>query len=157
MKVEFNNINLLTKVLLKKVIYVAFKELQQPGRISLSISFVKEGQIKDINSKHRGLDKVTDVLSFPSLQVKAGRPIVVADYLIDLDENGNVLIGDIVVCPSIAIQQAQEFGHSKKREVAFLVLHGLLHLFGYDHEDEKGMREMEEISERVLNKCKITR
>ena len=157
MKVEFNGINLLTKKLIKKVIYVALEELKQLKHISLSISFVGEGQIKDINSNHRGIDKGTDVLSFPSLDIGAGIQIVAADYPIDLDENENVFIGDIIVCPSIAIQQAEEFGHSKRREVAFLVLHGLLHLFGYNHEDEKGMREMEAISERVLSKCKITR
>lgn len=103
-------------------------------RGSVDILAVKPSRIQALNREYRSIDSVTDVLSFPS--VDAGQT------------PSDGFWGDIVLCPSRAAEQALEYGHSLKRELAFLTVHGMLHLFGFDHiqpEDETVM-----ISEQKL-------
>jgi probable rRNA maturation factor len=109
------------------------------GDVVLTVTFVDDEEIKAINAEHRGLDRPTDVLSFslvddpdPSFVVPPGQPRE---------------LGDVVVSYPRAVVQAEEYGHSVDREVAYLVVHGLLHILGYDHQlpDERhAMREREE-------------
>lgn len=120
----------------------------------LSVTLVDNDAIREINRAQRGIDRPTDVLSFPMLE---------------FDENGNaegeyemdgdfVMLGDIVISMERAHEQAQEYGHSFLREVAFLTAHSMLHLLGYDHEDDKqGEEIMCEKQEKVLNLLGITR
>ena len=103
-------------------------------RGSVDILAVMPTRIQTLNKEYRGIDSVTDVLSFPS--VEAG------------ETPSDGFWGDIVLCPSRAAEQAEEYGHSLMRELAFLTVHGMLHLFGFDHiepEDETVM-----ISEQKL-------
>jgi len=91
--------------------------------------------IRIINRESRQLDKATDVLSFPMFQLEAGNPPV--DWLDYQDpESGLVPLGDMCISLERAVAQAQEFGHSTRREVGYLTIHSMLHLLGYDHLDE---------------------
>ena len=97
-------------------------------------------QIREINRDFRNIDKPTDVLSFPLLTAKNGS-IDYTDY--DKDkQSGSILAGDIVISVDKTIEQAKDYGHSFKREMAFLTCHGMLHLLGYDHEDKDDERLM---------------
>ena len=102
------------------------------------------------------MDSATDVLSFPMLD--AIKPFTKENYPFDYDtKTDSVFIGSILICESVARRQAQEYGHGFEREHAYLFLHGLLHLLGYDHiadEDKKAMREREE---QILYLVEITR
>lgn len=115
----------------------------------VSVTFVDNAGIRELNNEHRGIDKETDVLSFP-LGDDDG-------YEIDPD-NDAIMLGDIVISLERAAQQAEEYGHSYRREVAFLITHSLFHLLGYDHvngeEEEKLMFGKQE---KVLDKLGITR
>lgn len=103
--------------------------------------------IQVINRESRDIDKPTDVLSFPMFQLEAGNPP--QDWQDYQDpESGLVPLGDMCISLERAIAQAQEFGHSTRREVGYLTIHSMLHLLGYDHLDEgpqkKQMRQREE-------------
>lgn len=115
----------------------------------ISVRFVDNEQIKELNAKYRNIDRETDVLSFP------------------LGENGEydrnpstnaALLGDIVISMQKAMEQAEEYGHSLDREVAFLAVHSMLHLLGYDHVDG-GMEavRMREKEETVLTQLGLKR
>ena len=116
----------------------------------VSVSFVSNNEIKNLNRIYRDKDSVTDVLSFP---------LTGADGSVEVNpETGAVLLGDVVISLETAVKQAQSFGHSLEREVGFLTVHSMLHLLGYDHEtsqlDQRIMREKEE---SVLEKLGISR
>ncbi|MBR1863158.1 MAG: rRNA maturation RNase YbeY [Ruminococcus sp.] len=105
----------------------------------VSVSFVNDKQIHELNLQHRGIDRSTDVLSFPLGE----------NGVYDINyETGAAVLGDIVISLETACRQAQIYGHSLEREVGFLTVHSMLHLFGYDHEEsslqERIMREKEE-------------
>ena len=103
---------------------------------ALSVTFVSRGEIRRINAATRGIDKVTDVLSFPMQDLIDGRltePLQAADLDYSLGQPA-VFLGDILICLEKAEQQAQALGHSFEREIAFLAAHGFLHLLGYDHD-----------------------
>ena len=102
------------------------KVLKQTGSVSVELSIVSEEEIKRLNSEFRSIDKVTDVLSFPLVEYEES---VAPAY----DED-RAMLGDIVISLERAAEQAEEFGHSFEREVAFLTAHSMLHLLGYDHE-----------------------
>ena len=119
----------------------------------ISLTFTDNEGIRCINRDYRGIDKATDVLSFPMLEFDDDE--VDAEFEM---ENGLVLLGDIVISIERAKEQAQEFGHSIRREVAFLTAHSMLHLLGYDHVDDKeGERMMIEKQNEALNALGITR
>mgnify|MGYP004657792527 FL=1 len=157
MKITFNNIGLKYRCLIKKVFSYALKSLGQPKNVELNMAFVSPRQIKYVNATQRGTDSVTDVLSFPMLDVKAPQ-IIDETYAADKNPlTGNYILGDVIVCKNVAEQQADEYDHSLKREVAFLCLHGLLHLLGYDHENPKDEAIMMGAADDILHKFKITR
>ncbi len=103
--------------------------------------------IQVINRTSRNIDRPTDVLSFPMFQLEAGNPPTDWDEYLD-PATGKCPLGDMCISLERAIAQAQEFGHSVKREVGYLTIHSMLHLLGYDHLDEgpqkKQMRAREE-------------
>ena len=120
----------------------------------ISITLTDNETIREINKTNRGIDKATDVLSFPLLEFDADG---VADGEYETDD-GYVMLGDIVISMERAMEQAREYGHSFLREVAFLTAHSMLHLLGYDHvDDEEGERVMNEKQESVLTALGITR
>jgi len=107
-------------------------------------------QIRGINKEFRDIDASTDVLSFPLLTAKNGR-VEFSDLDKDM-ENGLFLIGDIIISTEKAAAQAEEYGHSYEREIAFLTCHGMLHLLGYDHKDKEDERLMLSRQNEILNK-----
>ncbi len=116
----------------------------------VSVSFVSNNEIKNLNKIYRNKDSVTDVLSFP---------LTGSDGTTEINqETGAVLLGDIVISLETAVKQAANYGHSLEREIGFLTVHSMLHLLGYDHEtsqlDQRIMREKEE---SVLEKLGISR
>ncbi|MBR2646346.1 MAG: rRNA maturation RNase YbeY [Clostridia bacterium] len=127
--------------------------------ISLSIEFifVDEAEIQRLNREQRNIDKVTDVLSFPSLDGIKGEEIYGADYPYEIDEEGNLLIGSVAVCCQRAREQAEEYGHSYERELHYLLVHGIMHCLGYDHETDEERAEMREKEEYILGKMGIKR
>lgn len=116
----------------------------------VSVSFVSNNEIRNLNRIYRNKDSVTDVLSFP---------LTGDDGSVEINpETGAVLLGDVVISLETAVKQAQSYGHSLEREVGFLTVHSMLHLLGYDHEtsllDQRIMREKEE---SVLENLGISR
>jgi probable rRNA maturation factor len=99
------------------------------GSVEISVTIVDDEAIHELNLKHRGIDRATDVLSFP----------LGADGVYDVNQDtGAFLLGDIVISIEHAIKQAELYGHSFDREIAFLTVHSMLHLLGYDHETSEG-------------------
>ncbi len=116
----------------------------------IGVTFVDNNEIKELNSKHRNKDSVTDVLSFPQFEN-------IQDVTTDTDK-GVVHLGDIVLSVEKAAEQAKEYNHSFQREIAYLTVHSMLHLLGYHHEDG-GLQEvhMREKEEEVLKKLGLQR
>ena len=121
----------------------------------ISLTFTDNEGIRQVNNEVRGIDKATDVLSFPMLETDESGKLEVFDE--DLAD-GAVLLGDILISVEKAISQAEEFGHSFKREICFLTVHSMLHLLGYDHElGEKEEAEMFLKQDEILSLLGITR
>jgi probable rRNA maturation factor len=114
----------------------------QSGRYTIGLHLVGDNAIRRLNAEHRGLDRATDVLSFPLNDTDG------ADFVVPPDQPVN--LGDIVVSYQRAVEQAAEYGHSLEREVAYLVAHGVLHVLGYDHEAEADRALMRQREEEVL-------
>ena len=129
------------------------------GDVPLSIEFVfvDEGEIRRLNRELRNTDKVTDVLSFPSLDDIKGEDLYAEDFPYEIDEEGNLMIGSVAVCVKRAQEQAEEYGHSFERELHYLLVHGIMHCLGYDHMTDEEKAEMREKEEWVLGKLGITR
>lgn len=121
----------------------------------ISLTLTDNSEIQIINKEHRGIDKPTDVLSFPMLEFDENGEITENEFEYDGDV---IMLGDIVISLERAREQAIEYGHSMKREVAFLTAHSMLHLLGYDHvDDEQGEKIMCEKQEAVLSALGIDR
>ena len=109
-------------------------------RCEINVLVTDDAGIQVINRESRQLDKPTDVLSFPMFDLEAGNPP--ADWTPYLDpDSGLVPLGDMCISLERAVAQAQEFGHSTRREVGYLTIHSMLHLLGYDHLDEGPMKK----------------
>ena len=125
--------------------------------LSVEFVFVDGEEIRRLNREMRDTDKVTDVLSFPSMDGIKGQAIKGAEHPYEIDEEGNLLIGSVVVCCDRAREQAEEYGHSYERELHYLLVHGIMHCLGYDHMTDADKVEMREKEEYVLKKLNIAR
>ncbi len=125
---------------------VAIEEGFDPSKIDVSVSFVSQEEIKELNGIYRGKNSVTDVLSFP--QYEDDEPI---------PTDKPVLIGDVVICPEQALLQAEEYGHTGERELVYLFVHSLFHLLGYDHQEESDRLEMREMEEKIMKSIGLVR
>ncbi len=135
----------------------ALEGLWEGDDLSAELLLVSEEEIRQLNARERGVDSVTDVLSFPSMDGIKGQPILAEEHGEELDEDGNVFLGSIVICEKRAREQAQEYGHSFERELWYLAVHGILHCLGYDHMTEEEKREMREKEESVMQKLDLRR
>lgn len=129
------------KMLVRRAIEQTLKEEQYGNAVEVSVTFTDNEGIRQMNSRFRHIDSATDVLSFPLLDFEgeAGEPPV---------DEWETMLGDIVISLEKAKEQAATYGHSFEREVAFLCVHAMLHLLGYDHiepEDEQLMRERQRV------------
>lgn len=134
-----------------------FSELKQKYNLSCEVVFVSPEEIKDLNKTQRNIDKVTDVLSFPTLDGIRGKVVNPKNFPLEIDDDGNLFIGSIAVCEERAKEQAEEYGHSIKREITYLICHGLLHLLGYDHETDEDKTQMRGLEEKIMNTIKVYR
>lgn len=117
-----------------------------PAFCEISVTFVDDETIREINRENRGVDSVTDVLSFPQF-----------DDLADIDQRRPYLLGDVVLCTAQAERQAEEYGHSTDRELVYLFVHSMCHLVGYDHMEEEEKAEMRAAEEAVMTALKLER
>ena len=135
----------------------AAEDVDTDATLAAELVFTDEEGIRKLNAETRGKDAVTDVLSFPNLDGILEKPIRKADFPFDADEEGNLFLGSIVICRKRAAEQAEEYGHSLRRELYYLAVHGLCHLLGYDHEREEDKEQMRAREEKILAAMDIPR
>lgn len=144
-----------------KVIEFALKEEEVDIKCEVSLLFVDNEEIKEINNDTRGINRETDVLSFPMLEYenkKVFKDIYTNHQFSQADFDGEELVlGDIVISLEKALEQSKEFNHSYEREASYLVVHSVLHLLGYDHMQDEEKNAMRSREEEILNKLSITR
>ena len=131
-----------------------------PYETEINVLLTGNGEIHTANKEFRGIDRPTDVLSFPMVDYEFPSDFSCVDknpesYL--NPETDELLLGDIMISVDKVYEQADEYGHSRKREFAFLIAHSMLHLLGYDHIDEAERKVMEEKQEAILDALGITR
>ena len=123
---------------IKKSARHAFRTLEKGGNRAVSVLICDNAAIRELNAAWRNIDKETDVLSFPM-------------------EDEERMLGDIVISLEKAYSQAEEYGHSPAREVGFLTVHSMLHLYGYDHMEETERKEMRAMEEKILTEIGLLR
>lgn len=147
------DVNSEMEALVERVVQKALETFVEED-YEVSISFVDNSEIRDLNKQYRDKDTATDVLSFPLMEFE-----VTEENYNNEEEyvQEDKLLGDIVISLERAQEQAIEYEHSFERELAFLVVHGVLHLLGMDHEDEEQEREMIKKQEEILQLLDIKR
>lgn len=133
---------------------------QCPYETQVSLVLTDNAGIHEINREYRGIDRPTDVLSFPNVDFAKEAQFDIdedteADYFDP--ETGELILGDIMISVDKVKEQALSYGHSRKREMAFLIAHSMLHLCGYDHMTQEEAAVMEQKQETILTKLHITR
>jgi probable rRNA maturation factor len=147
------DVNSKMEALLEQVVQKALETFVEED-YEVSISFVDNSEIRALNKQYRNKDTETDVLSFPMMEFE-----VTEENYNNEEEfvQEDRLLGDIVISLEKAQEQSVEYGHSFERELAFLVVHGVLHLLGMDHEDEEQEKEMSKKQEEILQLLNIKR
>lgn len=144
----------------EKVIDYCFSKFNIPYEYSATIITVSNDEIKEINNEQRGINKVTDVLSFPAINFeKEGvLPELEEQREIYFDpDNDSLYMGDIILSLDKVKEQAEEYGHSIYREFSFLLIHSCLHLMGYDHMEIEDEIKMFELQKEILEELEISR
>lgn len=144
----------------KRVIEAALDYEGCPYEAEINLFLTNNSHIRQINRQYRKLDRVTDVLSFPMLEFDNPSDFSCAEaeaYGCFHPETGELLLGDIILSLEKVKEQAKKYGHSEEREYAFLIIHSMLHLFGYDHIASEEAREMEERQNAILRSLNILR
>lgn len=121
--------------------------------VVLSVSIVNYDEIKTLNNEFRGIDRITDVLSFPQFADTQDLEADLLDLAESVSEDVEILgtmLGDVVICYDKAIEQSEEYGTGFKREIIYLFVHSIFHLFGYDHMVESDKIEMRKREESVM-------
>ncbi|MBQ8298769.1 MAG: rRNA maturation RNase YbeY [Clostridia bacterium] len=138
--------------LIRTVVDTVLREENVIKKLDVYITLTNNENIQKINAEHRNIDKPTDVLSFPMFEREEIPNLKMAED--DSKEQEEMMLGDIIVSVEKVREQAEEYGHSFKRELAYLVTHGMLHLLGYDHmidEEKVVMRKREEEILEILD------
>lgn len=146
--------------IIKNVVNYSLDYVNCPYETELNVTLTDNEEIHRINKEFRNIDSPTDVLSFPMIEyMKPGDFSVVEDNEQDYFEpdSGELVLGDIIISLEKVYSQADEYGHTPKRELAFLVAHSMLHLFGYDHMDDAERSDMEKKQKEILDALKIYR
>ena len=130
-----------------------------PYESQVELLLTNNAEIQRINNEFRGIDRPTDVLSFPMIEYDSPADFssVEEDDSNFDPETGELILGNIVISKEKVIAQAEEYGHSVKREFAFLIAHSMLHLLGYDHMEDEERLVMEEKQRNILDNLGITR
>lgn len=140
-----------------KVIRAAMEQEGVNPAAEASVVFVDDAYIHRLNREYRGVDRPTDVLSFAMQEMVDEEPAINEDFQAEFDEDEGPLLGDIIISLETAVRQAKEYNHTLEREVAFLAVHGFLHLLGYDHMEEAETRVMCLREEAILAGLELTR
>lgn len=140
--------------IIREIVEAALDYEDCPYEAEVSVVLTDDEEIQKINKEFRQIDSATDVLSFPMGDFETPSDFerleeCSEDYF--NPETGELLLGDIVISVDKVIEQARKYGHSEKRELAFLVAHSMLHLCGYDHMEEEERKVMEQKQEEILN------
>ena len=144
-----------------RLVVEAALELENcPYEAEVNLLLTTDKEIHRMNMEFRQIDRPTDVLSFPMIEYETPGDFSgireESDDLFD-PESGELLLGDIVISKDKVMFQAEQYGHSPRREYAFLIAHSMLHLFGYDHMEDDERRIMEERQRRIMEKVHILR
>lgn len=145
---------------LDKLVSYVTEYIGFPYEPELSVTLVTKEEIHRLNREFRQVNRPTDVLSFPMMEYDEPADFEGTAFQTSLatnPESGEVVLGDIVLCSQVICEQAEEYGHSELREFSFLVVHSLLHLFGYDHMEEEERMAMEEKQKRIMEQMHILR
>lgn len=132
---------------ISRLLNFAYEKLESGSNAEISVSFVDSESIRDINDQYRDKNEVTDVISFAMED----------DDLNLIHEDAPRTLGDIIISTDRAKEQAEDYGHSYRRELLFLSLHGFLHLLGYDHMDDAEEKEMNLTQDEILEAFGVTR
>ena len=145
--------------LYKKTVDAVLDEEDCPYEAEVSLLIVDDEAIREINREQRDIDKATDVLSFPMVQYDVPGDFSCVEEMQDCFnvETGELMLGDIVLSADRIRSQAEEYGHSERREYAFLIVHSMLHLIGYDHIADEDRRIMEDKQRVIMDTLQITR
>ena len=146
--------------LLKEIVSQVLEFMKFPYEVEVSVLITDKGTIRVINQQQREIDRETDVLSFPMCEFDHPGNFTSKRFEDSISvsmETEEVLLGDIVLCQDVIRNQAKEYGHSEKREFAFLVVHSLLHLMGYDHMEEDERIQMEQKQREIMEYLNIPR
>jgi len=145
--------------LAEKVIEFTLDHEEFPYECEINLTLTDNDGIHEINREYRQIDRPTDVLSFPMLSYE-----MAGDFSkLEEDDNnfnpdtGEIMLGDIIISIDKVLEQAESYGHSTKREFAFLIVHSMLHLFGYDHMEPQEAAVMEDKQRVILEKMQILR
>ena len=148
------------KELVKQVAEAVLDSEGGPYETQVNVLITDNEGIHEFNKEYRGIDRETDVLSFPNLEFQE-EGVFQIDESIEADcfdpDSGELILGDIILSVDRVKEQAESYGHSQKREFAFLVAHSMLHLCGYDHMEESQAAVMERKQEEILGALGITR
>jgi len=143
-----------------KVINASLNYLDCPYECEVNVLLTDNSGIREVNRQMRNIDSATDVLSFPSIEFNEPGDFSIVENDITSNFNsdtGELMLGDIMISLEKVSEQAGAFGHSNKREYAFLIAHSMLHLAGYDHIDDEERLIMEEKQNEILDSIGYTR
>ena len=147
--------------IIKKVIDAALDQESCPYEAEVSVTLTDAERVREINRDFRGIDRTTDVLSFPMAEYQKPADFSFLEEEENFDcfnpETGELLLGDIILNVEKIREQAEAYGHSLVRELAFLTAHSMLHLFGYDHMEEEERLVMEQKQREIMEKINIPR
>jgi len=138
------------KIKLRKISKAVYKTLGQVSNFKVELIFEDSEGIHNLNATTRGVDSVTDVLSYPSLDGIRGKVLFPEDCVTEM-EGKYIFLGSIVLCESKIKSQAEEYGNTFEQERDYLIVHGLLHLFGYDHMNDVDKKEMRDLEKKILS------
>lgn len=146
--------------LAEEVVAAALEHEGFPYEAEVNLTITDNQGIHELNQQYRRIDSPTDVLSFPMLSYETAGDFscLEEDYEDNFNpDTGEIMLGDIVINAERVKEQAKAYGHSEEREFAFLILHSMLHLFGYDHMTPEDAARMEGKQNEILNRMNILR
>lgn len=153
MKINFvgNKISFKLKRMISKAVKLSLENLGQSSKeLEMSIAFISFDEMQELNNRTRGINKVTDVLSYPNFTISPYEKVDVENI-----ENYNgkkILLGDMAICLEQARAQAKEFNHSMEDEVVKLVIHSTLHMMGFDHIEDDDFEIMQKEEDKIASK-----
>ncbi len=141
------------------VVEAALDYIGCPYEAEINLLLTDDEAIHEMNQEFRNMDRATDVLSFPMIEYEVPGDFSGVEEQPEAfhPESGELLLGDIVISKEHVLEQAKAYGHSPKREFAFLIAHSMLHLFGYDHMEEDERLSMEQKQREIMEKIQILR